>query len=51
MHPEIAPLQAQLCCGPRSTEQSTSRGGEEGEKVLRKEEEEEGQTNDAQKKI
>ena len=38
VHPETAPLQA-LCCALRSTEQSTSRGAEKGEKVPRKGEE------------
>ena len=35
VHPETAPLQA-LCCALSSTEQSTFRGGEKGEKVPRK---------------
>ena len=38
-HPGTAPLQA-LCCALCSTEQSTVRGGEKGEKVPRKGEEE-----------
>ena len=37
--PETGPLQA-LCSALRSTEQSTSRGGEKGEKVPREGEEE-----------
>ena len=39
VHPQTAPLQA-LCCALCSTEQSTFRGGEKGEKVSRKGEEE-----------
>ena len=39
IHPETAPLQ-DLCCALCSTEQSTFRGGEQGEKVPRKGEEE-----------
>ena len=39
VHAEIAALQA-LCCAPRSTEQSTFRAEEKGEKVTRKGEEE-----------
>ena len=38
VHPQTGPLQA-LCCALCSTEQSTVRGGEKGEKVPRKGEE------------
>ena len=38
VHPKTAPLQA-VCCAVRSTEKSTFRGGEKGEKAPRKGEE------------